>query len=224
MSYASILQAYAPITQQYGNYNPKIERFNRRGINTGTDIGVKQGTPIGVPGDPNATWVVEKVYNQARGKGYIGNRTNSGYGNMVLVTNPATGEKLRMSHLEAAMVAPGQKIKAGTVIGRSGATGNVTGAHLDLEYYNPKGQIANVANSPYGKMLYGGAQALAGVAPQVAQAGTRSMAAATKFVARYSPQQIMGIAKQQFGKAVRGVASSPNAFKGMKGQIVRVRL
>ena len=44
----------------------------------------------------------------------------------------------------------GDILDSGTYIGKSGATGNVTGAHLDLEYYTSKGTLADVMKSEYG--------------------------------------------------------------------------
>lgn len=49
----------------------------------------------------------------------------------------------------------GDLLDTGTYIGKSGKTGNTTGAHLDLEYYTSKGGLADVMKSPYGKHYTG---------------------------------------------------------------------
>ena len=72
----------------------------------GIDIGVNEGTPVHLP---QGNWKVESVYNNARGKGYIGNGENSGYGNSVLARNLDTGEAYRFSHLLKAAVQAGQQ-------------------------------------------------------------------------------------------------------------------
>jgi len=122
------LNGQGNVTQLVGNYNPNVERFSG-GYNRGTDIGVPQGTPVTLP---PGNWEIGDVYNQAKGKGYIGNRTNSGYGNSIVARNADTGETFRFSHLLNALAQPGQKIRGG-LIGYTGATGNVTGPHLDIE-------------------------------------------------------------------------------------------
>lgn len=150
MSQSSILGTKAPITQAFGNYNPNIEVFSKSGVNSGTDFGVGEGTPVAVP---DGQWKVLQTYDKAQGKGYIGNKENSGYGNSVLVQNPATGEKLRLSHLSQVGVKEGDVIEGGSIIGASGSTGNVTGAHLDLEFFNALGQLADILQSSYAKGL-----------------------------------------------------------------------
>jgi murein DD-endopeptidase MepM/ murein hydrolase activator NlpD len=89
-----------------------------------------------------------------RGRGYIGSDTNQGYGNTVLIRNADTGEKIRTSHLSQINVQPGQKVKTGEVLGLSGATGNVTGPHTDVEYRNKLGVLADILNTAYGKQLF----------------------------------------------------------------------
>lgn len=141
----AFLPMAAPITQAFGNHNPSVEVFNKSGTNTGTDFGVKSGTPVVLP---SGRWRVVSAFNQARDPGHIGDNTNSGYGNSILVQNMDTGEKLRYSHLSQVGVRPGDLV-GGQVIGLSGQTGNVTGPHLDLEYYDAKGKLGDPLKSPY---------------------------------------------------------------------------
>jgi murein DD-endopeptidase MepM/ murein hydrolase activator NlpD len=65
---------------------------------------------------------------------------------------------MRFSHLSDVAVQPGQVIPGGTVIGQVGVTGNTTGPHLDLEYRNAQGQLADVLQSQYSKYLNTGGQ------------------------------------------------------------------
>lgn len=129
-----------PITQEYGNVNP-IEPTPGH-INYGTDIRTKDLTgsqrdlklPVGA-----------RVVQVLRDDGTrFGDRSgHKGYGNSLLVQLPS-GEMIRMSHLSSMIdVQPGDEIPAGTVFGTPGKTGNTTGEHLDLEYYDQNGQISN---------------------------------------------------------------------------------
>lgn len=131
-----ILASSGPITQMFGNRNP-IERFSG-GVNYGTDIGVPTGTKVSLP---KGRWQIVDA-NASGGM-------NQGYGNSIYAQNLETGEKLRLSHLSHVGVKRGDVVEGGQVIGETGATGNVTGPHLDLEYYDKSGRIADVMNSPY---------------------------------------------------------------------------
>jgi murein DD-endopeptidase MepM/ murein hydrolase activator NlpD len=57
---------------------------------------------------------------------------NGGYGLMVEIRH-AGGVSTRYGHLSAALVKPGQRVAAGTAIGRVGSTGRSTGPHLHYE-------------------------------------------------------------------------------------------
>lgn len=144
------LSQYGPITQGFGNRNA-IERFSG-GVNYGTDFGVPTGTKVALPA---GSWEVVEAFGGADNNGFIGNNANRGYGNSVLVKNTKTGEMLRFSHLSRASVQPGSVVKGGSVIGLSGNSGNTTGAHLDLEYYTPQGQLSDVMRTPYGRSYSG---------------------------------------------------------------------
>jgi murein DD-endopeptidase MepM/ murein hydrolase activator NlpD len=138
-----------PITQKFGNYS-NVERFSN-GYNRGVDLGVNIGTPLKVP---DGKWEVIEAYGKARPKGYLGNGDNSGWGNSVVVKNTKTGETLRYSHLSKVVTKPGEILEGGKIIGKSGSTGNVTGAHLDLEYTTPKGQLADASKTKYISQIF----------------------------------------------------------------------
>lgn len=148
-----ILGRSGVITQQFGNRNA-IEKYSK-GINYGTDIAVPKGTPVALP---PGEWKVTEAFSGATASGSNNKQggINRGYGNSIFVQNIQTGERLRMSHLSQVGVQPGQVIKGGQVIARTGATGNVhgtTGEHLDIEYYTPQGKIADVLKSRYAQYL-----------------------------------------------------------------------
>lgn len=145
---ASILPTAEPITQHFGNYNPSVEVFSK-GKALGTNIAADVGTPVAVP---PGNWTVEKAFTGAK-SGYIGDNENSGYGNSVKLKNTDTGESLHFTHLSDVGVLPGQIVPGSTIIGKTGATGNVTGPHLNLEYYDPQGQLGDVLTSSYGKYI-----------------------------------------------------------------------
>lgn len=131
-----------PITQTYGQ--PSQYDVFSGGINTGVDYAAPKDTPVYLP---QGNWMVEKAYAEAK-NGYIGDNENSGYGNSVMVKNNDTGEKVRISHLNAVGVQPGQTLQGG-LLGLTGGTGNVTGPHADVEYYDPNGRMGDVLNTPY---------------------------------------------------------------------------
>lgn len=143
-----VIPTPTPVTQYFANRNP-IEKFSK-GFNRGTDFGTKENTPLAVP---QGKWVVEEAFSGATKKGRIGDSTNRGYGNSVVLRNSLTGEKIRYSHLNQVGVKPGQIVSQGQVVAKSGSTGNSTGPHLDVEYINPQGKLSNILKSPYGSQF-----------------------------------------------------------------------
>lgn len=128
------------VTQAYGNYNPQIEPGS--GYNLGTDIrtkdleGLQRGYKL-----PIGAEVVEVLYDD--GTRFGTQSGHQGYGNSVLLKLP-TGEMLRFSHMDQMSdLQPGMRIQPGQVFGSPGQTGNTTGEHLDLEYYNHQGELTN---------------------------------------------------------------------------------
>ena len=59
---------------------------------------------------------------------------DDGYGNQVMLYHAAVDAYTRYAHLSAIYVNGGECVSQGQVIGAVGATGNVTGPHLHLEY------------------------------------------------------------------------------------------
>lgn len=135
-----ILPNPVPVTQTFGNYNPTVEKYSG-GVNYGTDLGASAGTPVSLP---HGKWQVVEAKTGS---------FNSGYGNSILVKDLATGYTLRFSHLsDMQQVQPGQELSGG-LIGHTGATGNTTGPHLDIETHTPDGKMIDVLRSPYGKYI-----------------------------------------------------------------------
>lgn len=91
-------------------------RFNPRYIHRGIDYGSPTGTPV------VATTGGTVVY-AGRGGGY-----GPAFGIHVVIKTSETWHLY--GHLSAEHVSTGQIVQAGQQIGKSGATGNVTGAHL----------------------------------------------------------------------------------------------
>ena len=101
--------------------------LKRKILHTGIDIASPGGTPVktAAPG--------EVIYN-----GWL-----RGYGRVVVVDH-GRGFSTLYAHLSASLVQEGQIVKAGTVIGRVGKTGNVTGYYLHFEvrvYGTPENPI-----------------------------------------------------------------------------------
>ena len=108
-----IWPAIGPISGVYGsqrilNGTPKWPHY-------GVDIALPTGTPVVAPADAIVTFADEDLF----------------YSGGTLIMDH--GHKLSSSflHLSKITVKPGQRVKQGQVVGKIGATGRVTGAHLD---------------------------------------------------------------------------------------------
>ena len=83
----------------------------------GIDLAGPSGTPIYATADGV---VSESGYN------------NGGYGNLIKLDH-GRGVETRYGHLSAMLVAAGQRVSRGQLIGRMGSTGRSTGSHLHYE-------------------------------------------------------------------------------------------
>ena len=101
-------------------------------MHTGMDFSAKSGTPIYVTGDGT----VSKAEN-----------TSTGYGNYVIIDH-GYGYKTLYGHMTKYIVARGQKVKRGEVIGYVGSTGTSTGPHLHYEVHK-NGEKINPVNFFY---------------------------------------------------------------------------
>ena len=117
---------------------------------TGLDIALKTG---------------DKIYAAFDGVVRVA-KFNGGYGNMVLIRHYNNLETL-YGHMSEIKVKPGQKVKAGEVIGLGGSTGRSTGPHLhfecrllyacldpewivDIKNYNLKSKLIKIDKSYFG--------------------------------------------------------------------------
>ncbi len=138
-------KTHAPITQAFGNVNPDVEVMSE-GVNNGVDYGYKYGDEVKAP---QGQWVVEDSFSGATGRGSIGDTTAQGYGNNVLLKNPQTGEKIRLSHLSSNFAKPGMTVRGGDLLGLVGDTGNTTGPHLDAELQDSQGNYKDISKTAY---------------------------------------------------------------------------
>jgi len=93
----------------------RLGRHWSRGYHTGVDYAVPEGTDVLAVADgiiDKATW-------------------GKSYGTQLV--QKLDGGWFIYAHLSKALVKPGDKVKAGQVIAKSGNTGNSTGAHLHVE-------------------------------------------------------------------------------------------
>ena len=112
--------------------------WRSRGWHTGIDLVKSGGGALGTP-----------VIASRSGRVEVVQRSNSGYGNMVLI-NHGDGYKTRYAHMVSGSmtVSVGEYVEAGQTIGKVGSTGNSTGPHLHFEViYN--GETYNPANYIY---------------------------------------------------------------------------
>lgn len=131
------------VTQDYGNVNPMEPTPGN--INYGTDLRTRDlaGAQRELKLPVGAT-VVQVLKDD--GTRFGDKSGHQGYGNSLLLRLPS-GEMLRFSHLSQVLdVKEGDTINPGETFGIPGTTGNTAGEHLDLEYYNANGQIANPAS------------------------------------------------------------------------------
>jgi murein DD-endopeptidase MepM/ murein hydrolase activator NlpD len=82
---------------------------------------------------------------QAAGPGRVVSAgTDGAYGETVVIEH-AGGVRTRYAHLSAALVAPGQEVAAGHVVGRAGRSGRATGTHLHFEVTTAAGDRVDPA-------------------------------------------------------------------------------
>jgi murein DD-endopeptidase MepM/ murein hydrolase activator NlpD len=102
---------------QTSGFGYRLDPFTRTpALHTGLDFRGEVGAPVRATAPGR---VVSAEYN-------------GGYGNMVEVEH-ANGLTTRFAHLSSMEVEEGQRVEAGTLIGRVGSTGRSTGPHLHYE-------------------------------------------------------------------------------------------
>lgn len=115
-----------PITSGYGWRPTPLGTidFNGSGgyTHTGIDYGVACGTPLYAPA-AGEVW-------------YADSNALPGAGNRIVLSHGVVGGNALATnyyHLSTYLVAPGQRVSAGQLIGYTGTTGNSTGCHLHFE-------------------------------------------------------------------------------------------
>ena len=84
-------------------------------------MGIDLAGPTGTP-----------IYATADGVVSVSGYNNGGYGNLIKLDH-GRGVETRYGHLSAMLVAAGQRVARGQLIGRMGSTGRSTGSHLHYE-------------------------------------------------------------------------------------------
>ena len=102
-----------PITGVYGSQ--RILNGEPRNPHWGIDIAAPVGTPVLAPAGGIVTLVHDDMY----------------FSGGTLLLDHGLGLSSAFLHLENILVEPGQRVEQGDVIAEVGATGRVTGAHLD---------------------------------------------------------------------------------------------
>lgn len=121
------------VTQGYG-YTKFAERAYKTDFHTGVDFGVTIGTPVYAAADG----VVLRVDSNDRG---VARWNRYQYGRYILI-NHVNNLSTLYAHLSKALVAAGDIIKRGQLIGYSGNTGYTFGPHLHFGvYYTPDLQL-----------------------------------------------------------------------------------
>lgn len=140
------------VTQDFGNYNPGMGYASGR--HSGTDFRTRdlQQRELYAPVQMRVVQIITED-------------SGSPYGNSVLLELPS-GEQLRLSHLSSfGNLQPGSVLNPGELIGMPGSTGNSTGEHLDVEFYNQQGQLDNPNNFRTNVSQYSVANEIVGVSP-----------------------------------------------------------
>lgn len=140
------------ITQPFGNVNPNMGYANdtHQGVDFRTRDLQQRNLFTPVP-----MRVVQMITEDS----------GSPYGNSVLLELPS-GEMIRLSHLSSlGQFTEGQVLNPGELIGMPGTTGNSTGEHLDVEFYNQNGQLDNPNNFKANASQYSIANEITGTSP-----------------------------------------------------------
>ncbi|MEM8511556.1 beta-lactamase regulating signal transducer with metallopeptidase domain [Massilia sp. MP_M2] len=114
------------VTSLYGVVSPSVPKGHH-----GIDLAAPRGTPVLAVA---AGTVLEAAFHAA-------------WGNYVRVDHGADTSSL-LIHLDRIDVTPGQRVKAGDLLGTSGASGKATGPHLHLEYWEGRQRLDPVKMLP----------------------------------------------------------------------------
>jgi murein DD-endopeptidase MepM/ murein hydrolase activator NlpD len=117
LPYVPFRRPFVDPTAITSGFGPRVDPFTgRAALHTGIDFGMAFGAP---------------VHCTAAGRVIIAG-PDGGYGNLVEIEH-GNGLSTRYGHLSEILVAPGQWVESGAVIGNVGSTGRATGPHLHYE-------------------------------------------------------------------------------------------
>jgi murein DD-endopeptidase MepM/ murein hydrolase activator NlpD len=167
----------AGVTAAYGEKGGMWSGTN--GTHKGTDYAVPIGTPV-------TSWKDGVVSNEA---------LDPGYGTAVMVEH-ADGMQSIYAHLSSKSVNAGDSVKAGQRIGKSGATGNVTGPHLHFELRKGKNNPIDSSGYANAKSLLGGQYISAVVAPAAGDLLSTGAASNTSSMSSGSSANMSGSGSQ----------------------------
>lgn len=113
------------VTSEFGmRRNPGQINHGKMRLHGGIDLAVTDGLGRIVAAAPGT--VIDASYRNAAG-------------NMVVIDHGGT--KTRYFHLESFAVSVGDRVSAGTLVGKQGSTGNSTGPHLHFEVLTSQGKV-----------------------------------------------------------------------------------
>ncbi len=125
---------YGTITQNFGERPEYYQKFGLP-AHEGIDFMAPEGSEIYAVADG----IVSSVRLDGNAKPY---------GNQVRIQHDGGYESI-YAHLSAALVSPGQTVKAGQLIGLSGSTGNSAGPHLHFSLKKRGATASGATNYPY---------------------------------------------------------------------------
>lgn len=134
-----IFQGEAPVSQYYGVNSDYYKQFGLAG-HEGVDFACKPGTPILAPFDGI-------ILRDADGW-----NMDRDYGDFIVIWDPVQLCAVWMCHLTENYVNLGQAYKRGTVLGKTGNTGNSSGPHLHINFVqtDKQGNRLNLNNGYQG--------------------------------------------------------------------------
>jgi murein DD-endopeptidase MepM/ murein hydrolase activator NlpD len=135
-NYAKTGAAKTSVSASSGYFtNPAPGSILTQGLHgyNGVDLGASVGTPIYAAAAGNVITSKEGGWN-------------GGYGSMIIISHN-NGTQTLYGHLSGNVVAAGQKVSKGELIGYMGSTGKSTGSHLHFEVRGAKNPISSACVS-----------------------------------------------------------------------------
>lgn len=191
--------SYGPITSNYGMRVHPIT--GKRRMHTGTDFGMRSGTPIGAA-------AAGKVTSSGR---------MGGYGKAAIVSHGG-GYSTLYAHMSAYGAKRGSRVAKGSVVGRVGSTGNSTGPHLHLEvrkngrHQNPMGWLRRNRGGPVPTLLTPGEMVMSRAATQAY--GVKTLTKMNRTPHRYALGGLVGKPSARPSGSIAGALSAGRSYAG----------